>query len=77
MRLTITMSMIGTNIELHNNGLLSKGIIDSFCLDVGRIICNFYFSIVPVCVWGLISTVREGANFFFFSWEGDRPVTAV
>ena len=32
-------------------------------LDVGRIIGNFHFFIVPLGTLGLISSVRAGANF--------------
>jgi len=39
---------VGTKIEIHNNGLLGKGKIESFYLDIGRVIGNFYFSTVPV-----------------------------
>jgi len=39
---------IGTKIDIHNNGLLGEGKIKRFCLDVGRIIDNFHFFIVPV-----------------------------
>ena len=47
-------------MEINNNGLLSEGEIQSSCLDVGRIIGNFHFSIVPMGTLGLISPVREG-----------------
>jgi len=54
---------VGTKIEIYNDGLLSKGKIETFYLDVGRITGNFHFSIVPVRTLGLISPVREGAIF--------------
>jgi len=44
---------IGIKIKIHNNSLLSEGKIDSFYLDVGRIIGNFHFSIVPVRTLGV------------------------
>ena len=44
---------------INNNCLLSEGEIQSSCLDVGRIIGNFYFSVVPMGTLGLISPVRE------------------
>ena len=34
-------------------------------MDVGRIIGNFHFSIVPMELWALTYPVREGANYFF------------
>ena len=37
---TITTSVGGTNIEIHNNGLPGEGEIYNFCLDVG----NFHLS---------------------------------
>jgi len=45
---------VGRNIEMHNIGLLGGSKIDSFYLDVGRIIGNFHFSIVPVETLGVI-----------------------
>jgi len=33
-------------VEIYNNGLLGEGKIETFCLDIGRIIGNFYFSLV-------------------------------
>jgi len=50
---------VGTKIDIHNNGLLGKSKIehfyrgDYFYLDVGRIICNFHFSIVPIGTLGV------------------------
>jgi len=44
----MTTSVVGTNIEIHNNGLLGEGKIDSFYLDIGRFIDNFHFSVVPL-----------------------------
>jgi len=35
---------IGTKIAIHNNGLLGEAKIESFYLDVGRIIVSFHFS---------------------------------
>jgi len=29
---------VGTKIEIHNNGLPGKGKIESFCLDIGRVL---------------------------------------
>jgi len=43
-------------IEIHKNGLMGEDKI-VFLSDVGRIISNFYFSIVPVATLGLISPV--------------------
>jgi len=37
---------IGRQMEMCNNGLAGEGEISGFCLDVGRIIGNFHFSIV-------------------------------
>jgi len=56
---------VGTNIEIHNNGLLGEGKIKRFYLDVGRIIGNFHFSIVPWEFWELISPVKEGIFLSF------------
>jgi len=39
---------VGTKIEIHNNGLLGEGKIEHFYLEVGGIIGNFHFSIVPL-----------------------------
>jgi len=39
--------------EVHDNGLLGKGKMYSFYLDVGRIIGNFHFSVVPVGTLGV------------------------
>jgi len=36
---------VRTKIKIHNNGLLGKGKIDIFYLDIGRIIRNFHFFI--------------------------------
>ena len=52
---------------MHNNGLPGEGEIQSFSLDVGRIIGNFHFYIALVGTLGLICPVLEGANFFVFS----------
>ena len=40
-------------IEIHNNGLLGEGKIESLYLDVVRIVGNFHFSIVPVGTLGV------------------------
>jgi len=42
-RFTLTTCVVGTNIEIHNNGLLGEGKIYSFYLDVSKIIGNFHF----------------------------------
>jgi len=63
--LTTTTFAVGTNIEIHNNGLLGEGKIDSFYLDVGRIVGNFHFPLFQWKIWRLISPVGERANFFF------------
>ena len=34
---------VGTQIDMHSNGLLGEGKIEHFYLDVGRIIGNFHF----------------------------------
>jgi len=39
---------VGIKIDIRNNGLLGEGKIERFYLDVGRIIGNFHFSIVPL-----------------------------
>jgi len=44
---------VGTKIEIHNNGLLGEGKIKRFYLDVGRIIGDFHFSIVPMGTSGV------------------------
>jgi len=56
---------VGTKIDIHNNGMLDKGKTEHFYLNIGRIIGNFHFSIVPQELWELISPTRERANFFF------------
>ena len=43
----------------------------SFSLDVGRIIGNCNFSIVLMETSGIISPVKEGANFFWFFGSGN------
>jgi len=53
---------VGTRIEIHNNGLLGKGKILSFYLDVSRIIGNFNFSIVPVGSLG----VNISSNYYYY-----------
>ena len=45
---------------INNNCLPNEGEIQSSCLDLGRIIFNFHFSVVPVGTLGLISPVKEG-----------------
>jgi len=55
---------------LYNNGLWGEGTDEHLYLDIGRIIGNFHFSIVPVGTLELMSPVREGANFFFFGGGG-------
>jgi len=47
------MCVVGTNIEIHNNGLPGEGKILSFCLDEGRITRSFHFSIVPMGTLGV------------------------
>jgi len=39
---------IGTQLEIHNDSLLGEGKFNSLYLDIGRIICNFHFSIIPM-----------------------------
>jgi len=39
---------VGTKIDIRNNGLLCDGKIECFYLDVGIIIGNFHFLIVPL-----------------------------
>jgi len=63
----------GTNIEIHNNGLPGEGKLESFYLNVCRIIGNFHFSTVPVGTLGLISLVRKGQ--ISFGGVGQRSVT--
>jgi len=57
-------------VEIHNKGLLGKSKIGRFCLDAGRIGGNFYFSIVLMGTWALISPVTEETNLFFGEREG-------
>ena len=59
---------VKTKIEIHNNGLPGEGEIQSFRLDVARIIGSFHFSIVPAGTLGVnISSYRWQ---FFFQGEG-------
>jgi len=46
-------------IEIHNNGLLDEGKSERFYLDVGIIIGNFHFSIIPLKSLGVNISVRE------------------
>jgi len=57
--------VVGTKIEIHNNGFLGKDKMYSFYLDVGRIIGNFHFQLFLWELLGVISLAREGANFFW------------
>jgi len=50
---TITMSVVGTNIEIHNNGLPGDGERQSLCVDAGRVTGNFHFSIVSMETLGV------------------------
>jgi len=59
------------NIWHQNNGLLGKGVIQSFSLDVRRIIGSCHFYIALMVTMGLIFLVREVANFFCFFGGGD------
>jgi len=44
---------VGTKMEIHNNGLLGEGKIESFYLDVGRITGNFFiFLLFQWELWG-------------------------
>ena len=60
---------VGTKVEIHNNSLLGEGKIESFCLDLGRIIGNFHFYIVPVGTSGV--NIELGAGMFLFWGEGN------
>jgi len=44
---------VGTRIEIHNNSLRGEGKIESFCLDIGRIMGVFHFSIVLIGTLGV------------------------
>jgi len=69
--LRITTSVVGTKYRnrLHDNGLLGQSKIDNLYLDVGRIVVNFHFSIVPLETLGLISPVREWQIPFEGDWR--------
>jgi len=45
------------SIKMHNNGLPGKGEIESFSLDVSRIIgnCNFYIALMGTLVVNIAS----------------------
>ena len=45
--------VVQTTIEMHDNGLLGKGKIESFYLDIGKIKGSFNFSIVLVGTLGV------------------------
>jgi len=45
--------VVGTDIAMHNNGLLGDGEIESFCLDVGSIAGNVHFSIFSMRTLGV------------------------
>jgi len=67
---------VGRNIETHNNSLLGECKVESFYLDVGRIIGNFHFPLLPWELSGLMSpAVREGANFLWGRGIGQHSVT--
>jgi len=40
-------------VEIDNKGMLGKGKTERFFLDVGRIIGNFHFSIIPLGTSGV------------------------
>ena len=77
-RLTVTVSVVGINTEIHiRNGLLDKDKIDSFYVNIGRIIGNFHFSIVPVGTLG-VNIFSYGRGKFLFGGRGeDRTSSAV
>jgi len=66
-------------MEQIQNGLPGEGEISSFSLDIGRIMGNFPFFIVPVGTLGVyIPSVREGSNFFYFGRrEWDSAMSAM
>ena len=45
---TIDRCLLFCTFERHNKGLLGEGKIKCFYLDIGRIIGNFHFSIIPI-----------------------------
>jgi len=51
--------------DIHNNGLLGEGKSERFYVDVGRIIGNFHFSIVPKGTLGVNISSKEGVIFVF------------
>ena len=51
---------VGTEIDIHNNGLLGESKIERFYLNVGRIIGNFHFSIVAMKTLGANTFFGEG-----------------
>jgi len=66
---------IGTKREMHTNGLLGEGKIDSFYLDIRRIIDSFYFSIVPVGTLGV--NISSYGRCKFLSFGVDQTARAV
>jgi len=55
---------VGTNIEIHNKGLLGKGKIERFYLDAGRIVSNFHFLIVPMGTLGVSNSSKGRGKSF-------------
>jgi len=56
---------VGTKIEMHETACRAKAKFKVSIWTYRQNYGQFLFSIVPVGTLGLISPVREGANFFF------------
>ena len=59
--------------EIHINGLLGERKIEGFYLDVGRIVGNFHFFIVPMGTYEVNISNWRWANFFVF-WVGVEEI---
>ena len=67
---------VGTKTAIHNNGLWGEGKVERFYLDVGRIIDNFNFSIVPMGTLD-VNISSYGRGKFLFWGEGGWTASAV
>jgi len=62
---------VGIKTEIHNNSLLGEGKFKTFYLNIGRLMGNFHFSIVPVGTLEYFSSKWSG-NFFGGGYGGGR-----
>jgi len=62
--------VVGTKIEIHNNGLLGEDKIESFYPDIDRIKRNFHFSIVPVGIYFGVKVSSYGRGKRLLFWAG-------